>query len=218
MEALISEGVSSPDDWVWVKQLRYYRTGRTGATALAVKMADATLDYSWEYQGNAPTLVYTPLTDRCYLTLTQVARLTCLLLPHTVPLLKLGMCYNLQVLNAKTAMQLFGCLLPGEVMHLLCRMNPGGTQTCKAPATTHSFAHLSIHKGCTNLQQSKEQKFFAPSPLSMPGVQGITLGYGGNPYGPAGTGKTESVKALGQALARQVSLLLLVCHASDVLA
>ena len=35
-------------------------------------------------------------------------------------------------------------------------------------------------------------------------MQGITLGYGGNPYGPAGTGKTESVKALGQALARQV--------------
>lgn len=42
-------------------------------------------------------------------------------------------------------------------------------------------------------------------------MQGITLGYGGNPYGPAGTGKTESVKALGQALARQVFLLLLVC-------
>ena len=38
----------------------------------------------------------------------------------------------------------------------------------------------------------------------MLAVQGITLGYGGNPYGPAGTGKTESVKALGQALARQV--------------
>jgi hypothetical protein len=30
------------------------------------------------------------------------------------------------------------------------------------------------------------------------------LGYGGNPYGPAGTGKTESVKALGQAFGRQV--------------
>lgn len=90
VEALLSEGVSSSDDWVWVKQLRYYPTGRTGATALMVKMADAALDYSWEYQGNAPKLVYTPLTDRCYLTLTQVARLTCLLLPHTVLLLKLG--------------------------------------------------------------------------------------------------------------------------------
>jgi len=33
---------------------------------------------------------------------------------------------------------------------------------------------------------------------------GMKLGYGGNPYGPAGTGKTESVKALGQAFGRQV--------------
>ena len=30
------------------------------------------------------------------------------------------------------------------------------------------------------------------------------LGMGGNPYGPAGTGKTESVKALGNLFGRQV--------------
>lgn len=35
-------------------------------------------------------------------------------------------------------------------------------------------------------------------------TQAMNLGLGGNPYGPAGTGKTESVKALGQFFGRQV--------------
>ena len=35
----------------------------------------------------------------------------------------------------------------------------------------------------------------------------MNMGYWRNPYGPAGTGKTESVKALGQAFGRQVLVL-----------
>lgn len=67
-------------------------------------MVDSSFNYTYEYQGNAPKLVHTPLTDKCYLTLTQA----------------------------------------------------------------------------------------------------MLMGLGGNPYGPAGTGKTESVKALGGLMGRQV--------------
>lgn len=85
---------------MWQKQLRYYL--RDGLCHVC--MADASFEYTYEYQGNTEKLVHTPLTDKCYLTLTQ----------------------------------------------------------------------------------------------------GMHLGFGGNPYGPAGTGKTESVKALGNAMGRQV--------------
>ncbi|KAH8059565.1 dynein light chain binding protein [Aureococcus anophagefferens] len=83
-------------DWAWHKQLRYYVGAAGGAE---VRMSDGSFRYTYEYQGNAGKLVHTPLTDKCYLTLTQ----------------------------------------------------------------------------------------------------GMHMGFGGNPYGPAGTGKTESVKALGNA-------------------
>lgn len=101
VEFLINESVSNVSEWSWQKQLRFYV--REDGSAI-VKMADAEFVYSYEYQGNSPKLVHTPLTDKCYLTLTQ----------------------------------------------------------------------------------------------------GMRMGLGGNPYGPAGTGKTESVKALGSLLGRQV--------------
>lgn len=61
-------GAESLDDWMWQKQLRYY----VKSGGAIIKMSSARFGYSYEYQGNAPKLVHTPLTDKCYLTLTQV--------------------------------------------------------------------------------------------------------------------------------------------------
>uniref|UniRef100_A0A3Q3KJ04 Cytoplasmic dynein 2 heavy chain 1 n=1 Tax=Monopterus albus TaxID=43700 RepID=A0A3Q3KJ04_MONAL len=98
---LIQAGVTSPDAWGWKKQLRFYMGPDK---CCHIHMVDAQFSYTYEYQGNAAKLVHTPLTDKCYLTLTQAMK----------------------------------------------------------------------------------------------------MGLGGNPYGPAGTGKTESVKALGGLFGRQV--------------
>ncbi|KAK7489861.1 hypothetical protein BaRGS_00018883, partial [Batillaria attramentaria] len=98
---LLDVNIRSTADWQWQKQLRYYLV-KDGMCHM--RMVDAEFEYTYEYQGNAPKLVHTPLTDKCYLTLTQ----------------------------------------------------------------------------------------------------GMHMGMGGNPYGPAGTGKTESVKALGGLFGRQV--------------
>lgn len=101
LDDLISASVSTVEDWAWFKQLKYHVDR---SKDIIVGMAKAEFNYTFEYQGNVSKLVHTPLTDKCYLTLTQ----------------------------------------------------------------------------------------------------GMMMGYGGNPYGPAGTGKTESVKALGYAFGRQV--------------
>eukprot|EP01022_Parablepharisma_sp_SALTPOND_P023029 TRINITY_DN475_c0_g1_i1.p1 TRINITY_DN475_c0_g1~~TRINITY_DN475_c0_g1_i1.p1 ORF type:complete len:3195 (-),score=434.63 TRINITY_DN475_c0_g1_i1:26360-35944(-) len=100
LDQLIKNNVNSPSAWSWFKQLKF----RMQDEVCNIFMCSANFLYTYEYQGNAQKLVHTPLTDKCYLTLTQ----------------------------------------------------------------------------------------------------GMKMGYGGNPYGPAGTGKTESVKALGQAFGRQV--------------
>ncbi|KAK2946340.1 putative Cytoplasmic dynein 2 heavy chain 1 [Blattamonas nauphoetae] len=115
-EQLIQAKTKVLSDWTWFKQMRYYVKDKISIKnspnvvldglplRVAVCMADSSFEQTFEYQGNAPRLVHTPLTDKCYLVLTQAMR----------------------------------------------------------------------------------------------------LGYGGHPYGPAGTGKTESVKALGMVFGRQV--------------
>jgi dynein heavy chain 2 len=59
------------NQWNWFKQLKFSEEAGT----VAIKMSDAEFVYTFEYQGNAQKLVYTPLTDKCYLTLTQAMKM-----------------------------------------------------------------------------------------------------------------------------------------------
>lgn len=100
MQDLEKSKVTQIDNFEWMRRFKYFFENNK----CIIRMCDGTFEYGYEYQGNAPKLVHTPLTDLCWSTL----------------------------------------------------------------------------------------------------CEGMHLGFAGNPYGPAGTGKTESVKALGQAMGRQV--------------
>jgi dynein heavy chain 1 len=69
---LQSADARSPSHHLWLLCMRYvYEPDKDLLQRLKVKMANAVLDYGFEYLGVAERLVRTPLTDRCFLTLTQ---------------------------------------------------------------------------------------------------------------------------------------------------
>lgn len=63
---------SLPNHYLWLTQMRYvYLDEGENVSRLRIQMANADLFYGFEYLGVPERLVRTPLTDRCFLTLTQ---------------------------------------------------------------------------------------------------------------------------------------------------
>ncbi|XP_077110730.1 dynein axonemal heavy chain 9 isoform X2 [Ranitomeya variabilis] len=71
---MTAQKVDNAQAFVWLSQLRHrWDDDKKHCSA---NICDAQFIYSYEYLGNTPRLVITPLTDRCYITLTQSLHLT----------------------------------------------------------------------------------------------------------------------------------------------
>jgi len=70
---LITERVTSASEFVWLYHMRFYwrPKEKNPLEKLGIQMANGHFFYGFEYLGVGEKLVQTPLTDRCYLTLTQ---------------------------------------------------------------------------------------------------------------------------------------------------
>lgn len=71
--ALVKDGVNDPLDFRWLYHLRFHYNpdAESLAEKLQISLSNASFLYGFEYLGIGDRLVQTPLTDRCYLTLTQ---------------------------------------------------------------------------------------------------------------------------------------------------
>eukprot|EP00002_Diphylleia_rotans_P013198 TRINITY_DN2570_c0_g2_i4.p1 TRINITY_DN2570_c0_g2~~TRINITY_DN2570_c0_g2_i4.p1 ORF type:complete len:2678 (-),score=502.92 TRINITY_DN2570_c0_g2_i4:4443-12476(-) len=69
LDALVKHRIQSMFDFEWLRQLQY--SWNTETSECTIRMNEARYAYGYEYLGNTPRLVITPLTDKCYLTMTN---------------------------------------------------------------------------------------------------------------------------------------------------
>ena len=74
---LIRDEVTAVTDFAWICQLRYYWDEPTvdEQHGVIVRQTNAWFYYAWEYLGVVARLVITPLTDKCFMTLTGALNL-----------------------------------------------------------------------------------------------------------------------------------------------
>ncbi|XP_074244239.1 dynein axonemal heavy chain 2 isoform X4 [Saimiri boliviensis] len=73
LEKLYKSGLMDVNSFDWLSQLRFY--WEKDLDDCVIRQTNTQFQYSYEYLGNSGRLVITPLTDRCYMTLTTALHL-----------------------------------------------------------------------------------------------------------------------------------------------
>merc|ERR1711871_46007 len=73
VQKLVDAKTEGPSNFLWQQQMRLY--WRQEKLTVDIQITDFRCEYVYEWVGNSGRLVITPLTDRCYITLTMALRL-----------------------------------------------------------------------------------------------------------------------------------------------
>jgi dynein heavy chain len=79
IEGFVIKKVQDQQLFVWQSQLKFYvefKNPKDEKRVCVTRICDWSTYYNYEYVGNCGRLVITPLTDRCYITLTQALNLS----------------------------------------------------------------------------------------------------------------------------------------------
>jgi dynein heavy chain, axonemal len=78
VSSFVDKKIEDSGSFAWQVQLKFYWEQKRGEDLkhCFARICDYACRYSYEYVGNCGRLVITPLTDRCYITLTQALNLT----------------------------------------------------------------------------------------------------------------------------------------------
>jgi len=79
IEDFVAKKIQDQQLFVWQSQLKFYmefKNPKDDKRVCITRICDWSTYYNYEYVGNCGRLVITPLTDRCYITLTQALNLS----------------------------------------------------------------------------------------------------------------------------------------------